>query len=192
MGRPTINYKNNDEPLDANQNRFVMAIINGSTLSDAILEAYPHTKALSPTARSSKGGKLKRVPKIAEAIEKRSIQLQQACEIEAKWERSDSIKTLRDVIDRNVNELNRINDAFETETDALLDAIDREEDEMAKAALMADYIKQQKTRRISKIHNSAIIESVSELNKMQGYNLTNFEIGSDAVVQFVGEEEIPD
>lgn len=189
---PMINYKNNDEPLDTNQNRFVTAIINGSTLSDAILEAYPHTKALSPAARSSKGGKLKRVPKIAKAIETRCKQVRQACEIEAKWERSDSIKTLRAVIDRNVNELNRIDDAFEMETDAMLDAIDHAEDESEKASLMAEFVKQQKTRRISKIHNSAIIESVSELNKMQGYNLTNFEIGGDAVVQFVGEEEIPD
>lgn len=190
-----INYKNDGLPLDASQNRFVNAIIGGSSVCDALAEGYPHTKDWDRAKRSSRGNKLKKVPKIAKAIEDRCKRIQKACELEAKWERTDSIRVLKDVIDRNVDELDRINDTFEREADALLAAIDEAEknnDDAKRAVLMEAYIKQQKTRRISKIHNSAIIESVSELNKMQGYNMTNFEISGDAVVQFVGEDKIPD
>lgn len=190
--RKCINYKNDDKPLDINQNRFVNAIIGGSSVPEALLEAYPHTKKLTSSQRSACGNKLKRVPKISKAIEDRLKRIQQASDIEAKWERSDSIRTLKNVIDMNKNELDRINSAFEQEAETILKAVEEEKDPVKKSELMYAFIKQQKARRISKIHNSAIIESVSELNKMQGYNMTNFDISGNAVVQFVGEDEIPD
>lgn len=187
-----INYKNDNLPLDANQNRFVNAILGGSLPGDALMEGYPHTKKLTSVERSKRGNKLKKVPKIAKEIEARCARIKQASEIEAKWERTDSIATLKNVIARNVKELNRIDEAFEKEAATLLACMDSAKTDDEKANLLAAFIKQQKTRRISKIHNSAIIESVSELNKMQGYNLTNFEISGDAVVRFEGEDEILD
>lgn len=174
--------------LTRSAEKFIRGILNGKSQREAYYLGYPHSKKWKPSSVDTEAHKLFHKPHIQQRYQELLEDLRRTEQDRTQWTREEAIKTLRTVIDRNTMELQRIDDAYIQELEMM-------QDEMkinpAKAQLlMLDMINRLKERRISKTHNSGIIDAVSELNKMQGFGEETINVNGTVI--FSGEDELED
>lgn len=167
---------------------FIQELLRGNTQRKAYLKAYPKRMNWKEKAIDSAASTLLKKEKVRRRYDELVVAMR-AEEVEkTQWTREQSVNTLRYVIDKNQQEVERIQTAAEEELQLLLEQIQQDPANAAKYASIA--LKQRKTRRMSAVHNQGIVSAVAELNKMQGFNEET--INMNNTVQFVGEDEIPE
>lgn len=167
---------------------FINELIKGESQRKAYRTAYPHRALWKDHVIDTKASLLL---KREQVLNRYTFLLKQHRDNEQQntaWTRENSIKTLKFVVGKNQDEVNRIHDAVEEEIEILLKQI--EEDPDNARVLTQELLKKRKQRRLSAIHNQGIIAAVSELNKMQGFNEENINVHSS--VKFVGENDLED
>ena len=82
------------------------------------------------------------------------------------------------------------NQAFEEELQFLQEQIEEEEDPRVIKSLVNKMIKLRQKNHLNKIQVTGIVDAVSELNTMHGFNENNVNVNS--AVSFVGEEDLED
>lgn len=174
--------------LTSAQEKFIQELIKGSTQRAAYKKAYPKRRNWKDGSIDCEASKLFKKPQIRQRYDELLQKFRSREEEKSRWSREEAIKTLRFVVDKNKQEIERIQDAAEEELELLAEQI-KIEPERANA-LIKEMIQKRKSRRISSIHNAGIVSAVAELNKMQGYNEEN--INLNGVVTFVGEDELED
>jgi hypothetical protein len=180
--------KTNPNEVNPQEEIFIQEVLKGTTQRKAYLKAYPKRMNWKETALDSAASTLLRKEKVRKRYDELVVAMrEEECE-KTQWTREQSIQTLRYVVDKNKQEVERIQTAAEEELQLLLEQIQQDPANAAKYATVA--LKQRKTRRLSAIHNQGIVSAVAELNKMQGFNEET--INMNNTVQFVGEEEIPE
>jgi hypothetical protein len=180
--------KTNPTEVTPQEEIFIQEILKGNSQRKAYTKAYPKRSHWKPAALDNAASKLFNTPKIRLRYDELVVAMrEEECE-KTQWTREQSIQTLRYVVDKNKQEVERIQTAAEEELQLLLEQIQQDPANAAKYASIA--LKQRKTRRLSSIHNQGIVSAVAELNKMQGFNEET--INMNNTVQFVGEEEIPE
>ena len=105
-------------------------------------------------------------------------------------DREESIEKLRYVIATCQNEMERVNQAFEEELQFLQEQIEEEEDPRVIKSLVNKMIKLRQKNHLNKIQVTGIVDAVSELNTMHGFNENNVNVNS--AVSLVGEEDLED
>lgn len=86
--------------------------------------------------------------------------------------------------------MERVNQAFEEELQFLQEQIEEEEDPRVIKSLVNKMIKLRQKNHLNKIQVTGIVDAVSELNTMHGFNENNVNVNS--AVSFVGEEDLED
>ena len=86
--------------------------------------------------------------------------------------------------------MERVNQAFEEELQFLQEQIEEEEDPRVIKSLVNKMIKLRQKNHLNKIQVTGIVDAVSELNTMHGFNENNVNVNS--AVSFVGEEVLED
>lgn len=86
--------------------------------------------------------------------------------------------------------MERVNQAFEEELQFLQEQIEEEEDPKIIKSLVNKMIKLRQKNHLNKIQVTGIVDAVSELNTMHGFNENNVNVNS--AVSFVGEEDLED
>lgn len=180
--------KTNNTLVTAAEEVFLQELLKGNTQRKAYLKAYPSRANWKPATLDTQASLLFKKEKIRKRYDELLFAFREEEVEKTQWTREQSIKTLRYVIDKNQQDLERIQAAADEEIDMLLEQI-RKEPEKAEFFTQL-IIKQRKQRRISAIHNGGIVDAVSELNKMQGYNEEN--INMNGTVCFSGRDEIPE
>lgn len=170
------------------QEAFIQALLKGDSQRQAYLKAYPKRASWKGNSLDVEASKLFNNPMIKLRYEKLLAELQKEEQEKTKWTREQSIDTLKYVIGKNKEDLERIQTACEDELLGLLAMIQLDPNKAVYYTELA--IKQRKQRRISSIHNSGIVGAVAELNKMQGFNEET--INMNETVRFCGEEELKD
>ena len=84
--------------------------------------------------------------------------------------------------------MERVNQAFEEELQFLQEQIEEEEDPRVIKSLVNKMIKLRQKNHLNKIQVTGIVDAVSELNTMYGFNENNVNVNS--AVSFVGEEDL--
>lgn len=180
--------KTNPKEISPQEEIFIQEVLKGNPQRKAYVKAYPKRMNWKPSALDSAASRLFNSDKIRTRYDELLVAMR-AEEVEkTQWTREQSINTLRYVIDKNQQEVERIQTASEEELQLLLEQIQQDPANAIKYAAIA--LKQRKTRRMSAVHNQGIVSAVAELNKMQGFNEET--INMNNTVQFVGEEEIPE
>ena len=185
MQKGTLNQITEQEEV------FCQAIaVDHLTQRQAFLRAYPHKTYLAENSMDmaawcmmQKGYIKERVKEIGETIRNNG-------NLQAIWTRENSIEKLKFVIDKNQQEMERIEGAFDTETAQILADYESCEDEKQQASLAKQLVEKMKKRRMTNIHNMGITQAVAELNKMQGFNETT--VNMNETVKFTGEDTLKD
>ena len=103
-----------------------------------------------------------------------------------QWTREQAIDILKDVIKKNKEEQDRIQLAINDEIEVLLEKI---HDNPGKAEKYTkELLAKRKARITSNTYNTGIINAVSELNKMEGFNESN--INFNGSILFSDEDKL--
>jgi CRISPR/Cas system CMR subunit Cmr6 (Cas7 group RAMP superfamily) len=168
------------------QEIFVQELVKGETQRQAYLKAYPKKKKIKESSLDVMASLLFKKTKIQERYSAVLNQMRDEEQKATKWTREQSIETLRYVINKNKEDLERVEKAYEDELTTIAEMV--QQDPEKAAGLMLSAIQRRKTRRMSNVYNQGIIEAVSELNKMQGFNEETINLNSSVV--FTGEDEL--
>lgn len=178
--------KTNKQAITPQEEIFLQEILKGNSQRKAYIKAYPKRASWKPGTLDTQASLLFKKEKIRKRYDELLVAFREEEVEKTQWTREQSITTLRYIIDKNRQDLERIQAAADEEIDLLLQQIQQEPE---KAVLLTQMVvKQRKQRRISAIHNSGIVDAVAELNKMQGYNEAN--INMNGTVIFSGEDEL--
>lgn len=180
--------KTNPNEVNPQEELFLQEILKGNTQRKAYIKAFPKRSHWKPEAIDNAASRLFNTTKVRNRYDELLVALRAEETEKTQWTREQSIKTLRYVIDKNKQDVERIEAACEEELQGLLEQIQKDPTNAARYAQAA--LKQRKSRRLSAIHNQGIVSAVAELNKMQGYNEET--INMNNTVHFVGEEDIPE
>ena len=178
------NYENNR--LTPKQEKFVEEIAKGKTQRQAYLVAYPNSKNYKENTIDSRASVLMKNKKIV----KRLNELKQSTEKKVEWTRKKALETINYVMDMNKKDIERINEAFNTEIDLKEAKILELGQEMAQCTsikelanlskrmqnLTEEIAKLKKQRRTSGTNVHGIYEGAKILNRMFGYDITKVEI----------------
>lgn len=178
------NYENNR--LTPKQEKFVEEIAKGKTQRQAYLVAYPNSKNYKENTIDSRASVLMKNKKVV----KRLNELKQSTEKKVEWTRKKALETINYVMDMNKKEIERINEAFNTEIDLKEVKILELGQEMAQCTsikelanlskrmqnLTEEIAKLKKQRRTSRTNVHGIYEGAKILNRMFGYDITKVEI----------------
>ena len=168
--------------------KYVQELLKGKTQRQAYMKAYPHSKQWKETSVDASASTLFNIDKVKTRYNTLLEKFRASEQEKSRWTREEAIRTLKYVIDKNKQDVERINEAAEDELELLAAQVKKEPHKAE--YWIGEMIKKRKARRISGIHNGGIVSAVAELNKMQGYNEENINV--NGVVNFVGEEELED
>lgn len=170
------------------QEVFVNELIKGKSQRQAFLRAWPEKASWQWNSIDSAACTILKIPKVAKRYNDLMCQIRADEQSKTKWTREQAIETLKDVIRKNQDELNRVQNAIEDEIELLLEKIQknpRRAEEYTK-----ELLRRRKARIVTSTHNAGIISAVAELNKMQGFNEETINLNGSVV--FNGEDELQD
>lgn len=180
--------KYNNDKLTKQQEIFVNELVKGNTQRQAYLKAYPSKKKWKETSLDCEASKLLSNSKVKQRYTELLYKMRENEQKNTQWTRDQSIETLRYVIDMNRKDMERISNAFEDELEILQKLM--KEDPKKAPLYLQQILKQQKSRRASRVNNKGITDAVAELNKMQGFNEET--INLNGTVIFAEEDELED
>lgn len=174
--------------LTKSQELFVQYLVRGESQREAMLKAYPSRRSWKSTSVDSNAWAMAKNPKIVARYEELLTDIRKEETKKTMWDRERSVETLKYVIQVNIRDLERIQEASEEELELLQQQI---EEQPEKALVLIDrMIRNRKSRRASQVNNKGIVDAVAELNKMYGFNEEN--INFNGAVIFTGEDELED
>ena len=175
--------------LTEQEEAFCMDIAMGVRYVDAFRQHFPEKLDTVKSVGASAYSKAQQ-PAIANRIRKLIEAREQEQLKSIKWSKEESIEKLRYVIATCQNEMERVHQAFEEELQFLQEQIEEEEDPRVIKSLVNKMIKLRQKNHLNKIQVTGIVDAVSELNTMHGFNENNVNVNS--AVSFVGEEDLED
>lgn len=164
---------NEFKPLSQKEKHFLyQAVYNCQEWWRAFEIAYPAPdgREYSKEYCSSKAERIKKRPHVQRRLREMEEEMQKQLEEKGLWTREESVKYLRDLLEHNLDEQKRIDETYNRQIDLLLIKVEQAETPHEKEKLMNQVIDIRKKLRNNSVNNNAILSSISELNKMHGYN----------------------
>ena len=120
--------------------------------------------------------KLLKKPNVKKKYEEMMEDIENKIIEHAVWTKEQAIEKLLERIKSNEAEQNRINETFNAQIDMLLLKIKEADTADKKEKLLHQVMELRKEIRNNTINNNAIIQSVTELNKMHGFNVQELKL----------------
>ena len=141
-----------------------------------VFEARIKRGDLKPESSYIKVLSILRKPRVKEYLEYNEKIIREQLVNQQVWNKTHSVYELKKLIDINSHEQQRVARAIQDELECLMAEIEEAQedgDDKKCRELMKKLHSKQQRMRLSKVSNEAILGSVSELNKMHGYNQEN-------------------
>lgn len=178
------NYE--DNRLTPQQETFVDEILKGNTQYGAYIKAYPRSKTWQRNTVDSRASVLMNNKKIIKRLEQAGYKDKKKVE----WTRKRALNTINHLLEMHERDLERIEEACQTEIDLLEAKLLQKGQEMAKADNMRSMIniskemqemtetiaKLKKQRRVNSVNTNGILNAAKVLNRMFGLDVTKVEI----------------
>lgn len=178
------NYENNR--LTPKQEKFCQEIASGKSQRQAYISAYPKSKDWQENTIDSRASVLMKNKKVI----KRLDEIRASMNHKIVWNRTRALKEINYVLEMNKRDIERINDACQTEIDLLEAKLLQKGQEMADAKTPREMVRiaqemQDMTETIAKLKKRArvnpsnvhgILEASKILNRMYGLDITKVEI----------------
>lgn len=165
--------------LTIEQDIFVNELVKGKSQRQAFLVAWPHKAAWQWNSIDAAASAEFRKQPVRARYNSLILKLRNKEQRKTEWTRDQAIKTLKDVIDRNKDEQERIQAAINDEIEVLLEKIHKNPSKAEKYT--KELLTKRKARITSNTYNTGIINAVSELNKMEGFNEENINLNGSIV-----------
>lgn len=174
--------------LTQEEDNFCKAIAMGETYTKAFHTFFPERAAACKNPTSAAYHLTQKV-QIAATIRK-YVQAREKASIESmEWTREKSVETLNYVINVCKNDIHKIQQARKEELQFLMDCMDDPNNTPENTKhILQQMLKLQQKSDITKIQIAGIVDAVSELNLMHGYNENN--VNMNHGVTFTGEDDI--
>ena len=170
-----------DKPLKHKEKKFVELLTIGEKEKwQAYDIAYPARKPnRTKEYCQSKANRLLKKANVKKRYEIMQEQIKQSLIDRGVWTKEKGIEKLIDRIEANENEQKRINETYEAQIDMLLLKIQESQSANEKEKLLNQVMKLRKEIRNNTVNNNAIIQAVTELNKMHGFNSQEITVKQD-------------
>ena len=180
-------YENNR--LTPQQEIFVDEILKGTTQYAAYLKAYPKAKKWQRNTVDSRASVLMNNKKIIKRLEQAGWKDKKHVE----WTRKRALNTINHLLEMHERDLERIEEACQTEIDLLEVRLGQYAQKLAQADNMKDMVaissdmqditetiaKLKKQRRVNSVNTNGILNAAKVLNRMFGLDVTKVEIVSE-------------
>lgn len=180
----------NEYGVTIKEERYVQELLKGKTQREAFMTAFPHTRKWKDNSIDSVASTTLKKEKVKQRYDNLTRQMQEHEQKKTLWTREEAIETLKYVIQSNKEDIERMENAHEGELILIADMMVAAKTKKESDKLLREYLKQKKQRRRTNVHNKGIIDSVAELNKMQGFNEENINLTGSVI--FSGEDELED
>lgn len=178
------NYENNR--LTAKQEKFCQEIASGKTQYEAYINAYPNSKKWERNAVDCNASKLLQNTKIIHRLEELRKQMNK----KVVWNRTRALNELNYVLEMHKKDIERIDEACQTEIDLWESKIMMLGQQMAEAKTPRELLaisndmreateliaKLKKQKRMNGTNTRGILEAAKILNRMYGLDITKVEI----------------
>ena len=174
--------KNPDKPPTYKERKFLDLIVyEYKPPREALCLAFPPKEGVirDKNYALKKSSELLKKPNIAKLKKEMEKEMQEKLEQKGLWTREQAIEKLKERIEINEKEEKRIEETYNAQIDMLITKIKNETTPDKKEKLFNQMAELRKKSRVSQVYNSAILSSVSELNKMHGYNSQDIVIKHD-------------
>ena len=163
---------NPDKPLRKKEIYFLeLIVIYNKEIWEAYNIAYPAKKEnRSKEHCSSKGRTLLKKPNVAKRYKEMTDNMKENLIQQGLWTKEEAIEKLREILNKNIQEQERINETFNAEIDLLLIKIQEADTVDKKEKLLNQVMQLRKSIRNNSINNNAILSAIDQLNKMHGFN----------------------
>lgn len=173
--------------LTAQQEAYCKArVYDGLTQRQAMLKAYPKRETWSGKSVDEVASRLEKNIKIKSRMDFLASKIEKETRKLALWSREDSIEQLKNIVDINRQEIDRLKQVYEDEEKRMIQL--KADDPGNAKALNRQIFDVKKKNRISQPSVKAVQEAVAEMNRMHGYNESNINMNTNVV--FTGEEEM--
>lgn len=183
-----VNSKTTKLYMSDSEMVFIAAHLAGFTLADAYVIGFPHAVRHSKNRRKNQGLQVLRRPHVQRYISDRRAELSERLTEAVFWDRQNSVEALRLVIEHNIKDLRRFEEAREQELAYLESQIMNSEE--VDPELMSNLFKAMRRRSMNETINRGIVAAVSELNKMYGFSGES--VNLTAQITFSKDDDIPD
>ena len=177
---------NPDKPLRHKEKKFLELLVIGEVPKWRAYDiAYPPRVRVNDGSTkyieycSHKANRLLKKANVKKRYEIMQEQIKQSLVDRGVWTKEKGIEKLIDRIEANENEQKRINETYEAQIDMLLLKIQESQSANEKEKLLNQVMKLRKEIRNNTVNNSAIIQAVTELNKMHGFNAQEITVKQD-------------
>lgn len=178
------NYENNR--LTSKQEKFCQEIASGKTQYEAYINAYPNSKEWERNAVDCNASKLLQNTKIIHRLEELRKQMNK----KVVWNRTRALNEINYVLEMHKKDMERIDEACQTEIDLWESKIMMLGQQMANAKTPRELLdisnemreateiiaKLKKQRRMNGTNTHGILEAAKILNRMYGLDITKVEI----------------
>lgn len=203
--------KDYESPLTYQEERFVNARVEGLSLVDAYLLAYPHMIKYTTQTVRKHAKEMEKRSDIREARKLAEKEYNQSLATMSEWNRDLAVHSFRFVINQGMQDINNARVGKEMSLAHLTDVMEELQEEitaleaaddlsavssrleMAKQQLVMyyqDYLELKGQRISDRSTNDAIIRAASELNKMMGIDGTTVDDVSE--IKFIGGDRLED
>ena len=181
------NYEHNR--LTPKQEKFCQEIAMGKSQRQAYLAAYPKSKDWQISTVDERASVLMNNSKVITRLK----ELGYKDEKKVRWTRQKALETINYVMDLNRKDLERIEQAYQTEVDLLNSQLLQLSAQMAQEQdpmqvfriakqmqeITADIAEKNKQKRVNATNIKGVFEGAKILNRMFGYDITKVEIKQD-------------
>ena len=178
------NYEHNR--LTPKQEKFVEEILKGKTQYEAYITAYPNAKNWTRNAIDCNASQLMSNEKVKQKLEEYGYKDKH----KVMWTRQKALETINYVMDMNKKDMERIEEAYQTEIDLLEAQLMELAQKMPQAKtpqeayrigkemqeITAEIALRKKQKRTNSTNARGIYEGAKILNRMFGFDITKVEI----------------
>lgn len=176
--------------LTPEEENFCKMVAYGMTYKEAFQKNFPERASKCKNLTSAAYSMTQKVH-IAEMI-KKLVEARNKSTIESMaWTREKSIEALNYIINVCKNDITKIQKAREEELQFLIDCMnDPSNTESDIKEILQKMLRIRQKSDINKVQIAGIVDAVSELNLMHGFNETN--VNNMHAITFTGEEDLED
>ena len=191
------------------EENFVGYLMQGYTQRKAYIKAFPNAKNLSYGVVSINAYNVLKKPNVRAYYDELRHNIQEQIIEDAIWTKEQAMSELKDILYKNKRESDRYDEAYDDEIELLNKQIEERENEIKnpkgymskkKIQQLQDEIDQLKLAKINankrhqsnKSVNEAILQAVSQLNTMCGYNEEKKKEPLEVKASITFNEDIPE
>lgn len=180
------------QKTNAKQRKFVDLILSGVAQHAAYRQVYKPDSLRSNLWCASAACMILANKNVKEYKAQQEEEIRKKLVSSQVWEKENSVEELKFVIEQNKEEIIKIQESVKAQIEDIIAEMDKTEDVDKLAKLGRKLAQLQGKYVLGKQHNDGIVQAVSELNRMHGFNHENVALTYPKIIYSTTGEDLLD